>query len=192
MCARASHVGPLRRPPAHLRCSPPAPAAHLPSARSPEPPSSSPSRCRRDGTPWPDGQQRARGHMVYRAERRLSPAANQQTGQPTVWVDHPGLANGRQRVHIEPWPPSRRLPKTSSAAATHAVSTVLTSWGGRGSLLACLEPAPPADPTRRGLVPPAGRRGRGGRTSVLTPLGDSAHSANLKNSALLMPTPPPS
>ena len=103
----------------------------------------------------------------YRAESRLSPRANQHTGQLTTWVGHPALVNGRQRVHIEPWPPSRRLPKTSSAAATHAVSTVLTSWGGRGSLLACLEPAPPADPTKSGLAPPAGRRGRGGRNEPL-------------------------
>ena len=55
MCTRASHVGPLRRPPRHTRCSPPAPAAHLTSARSPEPPSSSPSPRRRDGTTLPDG-----------------------------------------------------------------------------------------------------------------------------------------
>ena len=135
MCTRASYVGPLRRPPRHIRCFPPAPAAHLPSARSPEPPSSSPSPRRRDGTTLPDGPFECEATRQGRQHGALSNVSNALAACLST-------APARPVVHQPLIEQQVTLCRLAAGAARRSAAAACIEW--------CLQTTRPAAPEGRG------------------------------------------
>ena len=97
----------------------------------------------------------------YRAEGRLPSPGNQPAGRLTMWVDHTGLVNGRQRAHRRPKPTVERLSRAARSSVTVPCSSTATLQDAWRSFMTALQPADPPAPAVCSLVALEGHDGRG-------------------------------